>query len=403
MEQDAREASDLYGGEDKKKAVGGCGFDFTVADVLFSTGSISHLAMGPSVHKENYLSTQLSLDVVATVGSAQTSALCVFRRGIRPVVASTFDLPDVTLGMWSIHCDSTASYSSSTTPTLPHQPLPETCRHHKFIIISKQHSSSNKKYSMVLEAGEELCELERGAFVIDQATIGAASMFGDSRMVQVYEGGILLLDVDGERVQRIELDEGEEEDEMAHRVGACQIAGFYVVLLLLDGSMKVFLGNESTRLLEEVILPRSLKVFSLFTGARLNCMTQDARIASFCLHQNSSSCPTALLDHQQAFKYHRAMEQRENVLFDGRKKAAVQQEGTQQDFDIDDFELYGEQLMQELSTEAPPADSSQAISADETVDRLLSLADVGIDETIATWLVVLSDAGIMEVLDGVGN
>jgi hypothetical protein len=135
---------------------------------------------------------------------------------------------------------------------------PSDLEHHRYMILSKQEEFGKQKfYTTVFDSRKGLASLENGGFS-DSHTIFVGELFSETRIIQVLERDILLLDSTAKVTQKLSIiPEGLLNDKM---IASCSVADLYVALLLSSGEMVLLQGNEYTRSLTVMESPYGSQV-----------------------------------------------------------------------------------------------------------------------------------------------
>ena len=189
----------------------------------FAVG-MSELHVDSSIYNAPF-PNETMVDVVIAAGHSRQSSLHILRETVRPRVSSTFDLVDETLDMWALKCGDS--------------PISE----HKFLLITKKSKSQRGFYTMALDVGDNLNELDSSDFYLDGPTLFAASMSNGACLAQVYGKAIRLINASGKLIAEFPFSVfGEFE-----AVLCCRIAGDMIVCLTADLRVLVFEVSEGQK------------------------------------------------------------------------------------------------------------------------------------------------------------
>eukprot|EP00897_Mesotaenium_endlicherianum_P010246 jgi/Mesen1/924/ME000117S00085 len=188
---------------------------FAVRDSLVNLAPIRDMLVRPHAH-----------ELVAACGHGKSGALAVLQRSLRPDVITQVDLPGCS-GAWTVYHRQEAHQQQQQQGDEEEEEEEE--EFHAYLILSL-HSRT-----MVLETGETLGEVtEAVQFYVAGPTLAAANLFQRRRVVQVYAGGVRLLD-GAAMTQELLLGSGSGSVSVA----AADICDPYVLLTLSDGSLRL--------------------------------------------------------------------------------------------------------------------------------------------------------------------
>ncbi|KAL0094494.1 CPSF A subunit region-domain-containing protein [Phycomyces blakesleeanus] len=242
---------------------------FRVCDALLNTGPIVDMTVGDMESKDASddmieKSTDFpDLELVSCSGYGKNGALCVFQRHVRPETTFSFTQSDCQ-AVWSIKCRKEHFFEGVQVGggvQLTQTGLtPEEGTGHwgtvasddgfkdafdKFLFISKTEST------LVLAAGDELCELESSDFHTTGPTIAVSTLFDHTRIVQIHSHGVVLLSPDGKLVQTVPVKDSKIVDASIHDP--------YILLTLENQTILALKGDAETRDIIYVQVPASIK------------------------------------------------------------------------------------------------------------------------------------------------
>ncbi|KAF9362920.1 Cleavage and polyadenylation specificity factor subunit 1 [Mortierella sp. NVP85] len=211
-------------------------WQFEICDTLTNTGPILDFDIGQRASNESHTGFPPQHELVATTGPPQNGALVVFQRNIRPnVVRSTEALAGST-SLWTVYCrkeivfEGVSQYESRKAPTAG-----EDDNYDKLLIVSRETSTL-----VLATSGDDLRQLPNSQFYSEGPTIAIGSLLEETRIVQVYAGGVRLLNADCKIKQVVPI--GEHLS-----IVAANIVDPYVLLQLHDGSSLLLQGDMTTK------------------------------------------------------------------------------------------------------------------------------------------------------------
>eukprot|EP00741_Cyanophora_paradoxa_P007659 tig00001164_g7408.t1 len=235
QEEDEGEMEQLFGGGEGAggPARGATTLKFAVREVLHVAAPVADLAAGEAYEPpqaEPEPAAGRSMDLVACVGRGRSGALCVLQQSVRPEVITSFEVPG-SRAVWLLH-------HSPGGPSKQPAGAEWDADWHSYMVISLEDAT------LVLSTGDELEEIsDRVDFWTAGRTVECGSLLQRRRIVQVTPASLLLLD--GTRLaQEVTIDGAE--------VAAASVADPYVMLLLKDGSARLFAAEAADGRLREV-------------------------------------------------------------------------------------------------------------------------------------------------------
>ncbi|KAK3813996.1 MAG: CPSF A subunit region-domain-containing protein [Benniella sp.] len=211
-------------------------WQFEICDTLTNTGPILDFDIGQRASNESHTGFPPQHELVATTGPAQNGALVVFQRNIRPnVVRSTEALAGST-SLWTVYCrkeivfEGVSQYESRKAPTAG-----EDDNYDKLLIVSRETNTL-----VLATSGDDLRQLPNSQFYSEGPTVAIGSLLEETRIVQVYAGGVRLLNADCKIKQVVPI--GEHLS-----IVAASIVDPYVLLQLHDGSSLLLQGDMTTK------------------------------------------------------------------------------------------------------------------------------------------------------------
>ncbi|KAI9205850.1 CPSF A subunit region-domain-containing protein [Polychytrium aggregatum] len=233
-------------------------YSFRVCDSLVCGGPIRSMAVGApvgsSIPEYSPDPSKSNMEIVACVGEVATGSLAVLQRNLRPQVLGSFEIPGV-IDMWTIKLSHKLRAARNEfrfdggqagLPGLEHE------GYHRYLVLSRAHSTT------ILETGDEIQEVDSGAFYRSGATVVAGSVLEETLIVQVYPGGILLLDDTARLVAETTI------STSGTRIIFAKILDPYIAVLNNRGNMALYQVNE---------LSKTLQLCGSLTGLGVTCCT----------------------------------------------------------------------------------------------------------------------------------
>lgn len=314
--------------------------NFSVCDTLLNTGPILDLAIGDveSIQKEQDEAIP-DLELVSCSGYGKNGSLCVFQRHIYPQTTFSFTQSDCQ-AIWSIKCrketERRTSVGSIDKSTRYENDGSEDA-FDKLLFISKS------KSTMVLSAGDELQELVKTGFYTRGATIAVGTLFDDTRIVQVYSTGVMILTPEGRRKGTI---------PVRSKIIDVSIRDPYILLLLDNNKILALQGNPETKEISSIQLPSLVNKSSIAMASIFADTT-----GLFSSIGDKKAAVTKAMSQQKK----RKAEDENGVI--SKKPHLNQSLGAIPEFDEVDMDLYGEEL-------DVPAPVTQTKSAPVTIENM---------------------------------
>ncbi|PKC68294.1 hypothetical protein RhiirA1_457369 [Rhizophagus irregularis] len=227
-------------------------YEFIICDTLVNVGPIVDMAFGELAFPEEESQLhiiQKNLEIVTCSGYSDESSLCIFHRNINPIVNNSFPMEDCT-NIWTVSC------RDSMFAGIPMESPGSKIDSNDGDIFDKYLFISKKDKTMVLGCGEELQELQQTDFYTDGPTITVGSLLNGTRILQVYDHGLRLLDNEGKLTQLIPIDEPFEKGLIVF----AHIVDPFVLLLFDNGDISLMKVNEKTKIIEFHSRPERINV-----------------------------------------------------------------------------------------------------------------------------------------------
>ncbi|KAG0331722.1 Cleavage and polyadenylation specificity factor subunit 1 [Podila humilis] len=211
-------------------------WQFEICDTLTNTGPIVAMDIGERASTDAHSEFTPQHELVAATGSGQNGALVVFQRNIRPNVIRSTDALAGATNLWTVYCRKEIIFegvSQFETRSAPGMEEGEDV-YDKLLVISKE------TFTLVLATGDELRQLANSQFYVEGPTVAVGSLLEDTRIAQVYSGGVRLLNADCKITQIVPI--GEHLS-----IVAASIVDPYILLQLHDGSALILKGDMVTK------------------------------------------------------------------------------------------------------------------------------------------------------------
>ncbi|KAM3586172.1 mRNA cleavage and polyadenylation factor subunit [Umbelopsis sp. WA50703] len=234
-------------------------FQFDICDRLLNCGPIADMTIGELVQAEDEsgrarLDNDDNIEIVACCGHGKNGNACVIQRHIHSATSYSFDQEDCQ-EIWSIRCrkeqyfeglELEGSQVTRHSRTNKQSAIGEQTPYDKFLVISKSKSTT------VISTGEDLHELGHSGFYTKGPTIAAGSLLNETRIIQVHQSGILVLNADAKKKQTISL-------ERSKRVLSACISSPYVVVLLTNKTILAYEADAKSKELRAINLPQGIQ------------------------------------------------------------------------------------------------------------------------------------------------
>ncbi|OZJ02423.1 hypothetical protein BZG36_04828 [Bifiguratus adelaidae] len=207
----------------------------TICDKICGAAPVLDMALGVSQNRDKeHRDSQMQvaeLELVTCAGIGSDACLNVFKQQIQPVNQFTFDFSGATDG-YAI----AGPQSQDASNTINGSAGASSNTYDRFVVIS------SKERTMVLEAGDELHEIEDKDFELHHPTFAAGAIFNGNCIMQAYSRGIKLFDNEGKMKQFVNVD---DED---NPIIAASISEPFVLLQHMDGKLHIYKCSEAYEL-----------------------------------------------------------------------------------------------------------------------------------------------------------
>lgn len=225
-------------------------YKFKVCDSLVNVGPITDFAIGESFDPASVSMAeqegQRSVEIVTCSGQGKNGSLCVLQHGVRPeLVHASADLAGCK-AFWTLYHRSEERQG-------------EEAEYHAYLLLSEEEQTR-------VIAGDGLDELsnEETDFNVAAPTVDAGNLFEQTRIVQVHQHGLILLD-GVKATQRI---------STPGQIAAASIADPYVLVLMADGALRLYFADPTSSKLVQTSLQnihevRDIMAMHLFYGGAM--------------------------------------------------------------------------------------------------------------------------------------
>ncbi|KAF8979797.1 Cleavage and polyadenylation specificity factor subunit 1, partial [Entomortierella lignicola] len=224
-------------------------WQFEICDTLTNTGPILDFDIGQRASNESHVGLPPQYELVAATGSGQNGALVVFQRNIRPNVIRSTDALKDSNALWTVYCrkeivfEGVSQFESRQSRTAGDGADDS---YDKLLIVSKESTTlpqiNNPVFfiKVLATSGDDLRQLPNSQFYSEGATVAVGTLFEETRIVQVFSGGIRVLNADCRIRQLVPI--GEHLS-----IVAASIVDPYILLQLHDGSALLLRGDPTTK------------------------------------------------------------------------------------------------------------------------------------------------------------
>ncbi|KAF9351531.1 Cleavage and polyadenylation specificity factor subunit 1 [Mortierella sp. AD094] len=213
-------------------------WQFEICDTLTNTGPILDIDIGQRASNEAHTGFPPQHELVAATGSGQNGALVVFQRNIRPDVIRSTEALAGSNALWTVYCrkeiifEGVSQFESRQSATTGDGTDDS---YDKLLIVSRETSTL-----VLATSGDDLRQLPNSQFYAEGPTVAIGTLFEETRIVQVFAGGIRVLNADCRIKQLVPI--GEHLS-----IVAASIVDPYILLQLHDGSALLLRGDATTK------------------------------------------------------------------------------------------------------------------------------------------------------------
>lgn len=230
----------LYGSAPNNSESAQKTFSFAVRDSFVNIGPLKDFAYGLRINADpnaTGVAKQSNYELVCCSGHGKNGALCILRQSIRPEMITEVELPGCK-GMWTVYHKNTRGHNADSSKMAA-----EEDEYHAYLIISLE------ARTMVLETADLLTEVTESVdYYVQGRTIAAGNLFGRRRVIQVFEHGARVLD-GSFMTQDLSFGASNSDSNTSSEnstVSSVSIADPYALLKMIDGSLRLLVGDPST-------------------------------------------------------------------------------------------------------------------------------------------------------------
>ncbi|KAF8929108.1 Cleavage and polyadenylation specificity factor subunit 1 [Dissophora ornata] len=213
-------------------------WQFEICDTLTNTGPILDMDIGQRASNEAHVGFPPQHELVAATGSGQNGALVVFQRNIRPNVVRSTAILKGSNSLWTVYCrkeiffEGVSQFESRKASSVGDGTDDS---YDKLLIVSRENGTL-----VLATSGDDLIQLPKSEFYSGGPTVAIGSFMDETRVVQVYAGGVLILNADCKIQHEVPI--GEHLS-----IVAASIVDPYILLQLHDGSALLLKGDINTK------------------------------------------------------------------------------------------------------------------------------------------------------------
>ncbi|KAG2182258.1 hypothetical protein INT43_007185 [Umbelopsis isabellina] len=323
-----------------------------------------------------------NIEIVASCGYGKNGSACVIRRHIHSETSYSFDQEDCQ-EIWSIRCRKEqyfeglqleGSQVTRHSRTSKDSAAGEQTPFDKFLVISKS------KSTMVVSTGEDLHELGHSGFYTKGPTIAAGSLLNETRIVQVHQSGIVVLNADAKKKQTINL-------ERSKRILSACISSPYVIVLLTNKTILAYEADSKSK---------ELRVINLPPGMQNDAITACSIFADESQTFIRTKDLEALVQARKGWKKKRKISIDDNAP---NKKSQRSSSPAVEDMDAIDMDLYGgadDAAAEDSAMNEPETDQKPVIQDGNVSDEDSDMDDDDLYMSAAPQVVPQSDELIDE-------
>ncbi|RCI03416.1 Cleavage and polyadenylation specificity factor subunit 1, partial [Rhizopus stolonifer] len=338
--------------------------NFSVCDTLLNTGPIVDMAVG-DVESNTRETDWPELELVSSSGYGKNGSLCVFQRHVYPQTSFAFHQFD-SQAIWSIKCrqDDQDAFD-------------------KLLFISKS------KSTLVLSAGDELQELIKTGFYTRGPTIAVNTLFRETRIVQVYSTGVMVLTPEGKRVQTVPI--------RGAKIIEASIRDPYILLTLDNNKILALQGDASTKDIIHIQLPNHIKD----VGIAMSGIFADTSGLFMSVTEKIRSTQAAQAAQAEAKRQKKRKAEEEHMSIKKKMSKTI----ATFDFDEVDMDLYGDDLLEEPIAKKPvepaeptvPAEPAEPVEPTEEVNETnVSLQGTDVNP-VRFWCYTYTTTGLFRI------
>ncbi|KAG0206865.1 Cleavage and polyadenylation specificity factor subunit 1 [Mortierella sp. NVP41] len=213
-------------------------WQFEICDTITNTGPIIAADIGQRASNESHADFPPQHELVAATGSGHNGSLVVFQRNIRPDVVRSTEALAGSDSLWTVYCRKEIIFegvSQFESRTGSGSGEGDDDNYDKLLIVSRANNTL-----VLATSGDDLRQLPNSQFFVQGPTIAIGSILEETRIVQVYAGGVRLLNADCKITQIVPI--GEHLS-----IVTASIVDPYILLQLHDGSALLLKGDMTTK------------------------------------------------------------------------------------------------------------------------------------------------------------
>ncbi|KAG0205891.1 Cleavage and polyadenylation specificity factor subunit 1 [Mortierella sp. GBA30] len=328
-------------------------WQFEICDTITCTGPIVGIDVGQRANNEAHSEFPPQHELVAATGSGQNGALVVFQRNIRPNVVRSTDALAGSNALWTVYCRKEIIFEgvSQFESRKESSGSDGEESYDKLLIVSRDDGTI-----VLATSGDDLRQLPNSQFYVDGPTVAIGSLLEETRIVQVYAGGVRLLNADCKITQIVPV--GEHLS-----IVAASIVDPYVLLQLHDGSALLLRGDMNTKDVSVLSQP------SIFNDLPIKscCIYADSQNVMLTVKEAPTMASLRSSAKSAASTHSNAVNKKKEHIRKPKKKA------TERIIDDIDLDLYGPEPGEEEDTDSEEdadvdMEDSQGANGDASVD-----------------------------------
>ncbi|KAF9903816.1 Cleavage and polyadenylation specificity factor subunit 1 [Linnemannia zychae] len=318
-------------------------WQFEICDTITNTGPIIAADIGQRASDESHADFPPQHELVAATGSGHNGSLVVFQRNVRPDVVRSTEALAGSDSLWTVYCRKEIIYEgvSQFESRTGSGTGDGDDNYDKLLIVSRANNTL-----VLATSGDDLRQLPNSQFFVQGPTIAIGSILEETRIVQVYAGGVRLLNADCKITQIVPI--GEHLS-----VVTASICDPYILLQLHDGSALLLKGDMATK-----------DVTVLSQSSVLNTLP----IKSCCVYADSTNTIITVKDAptmaslRSSVKTSKTSSNQTAASLESKKSKKAKKEVTRVMDDID-LDLYGPEAGEEEEEESEDEDVEMEASA----------------------------------------
>ncbi|KAF9961999.1 Cleavage and polyadenylation specificity factor subunit 1 [Mortierella alpina] len=340
-------------------------WQFEICDTITTTGPIIGIDIGQRASNEAHSEFAPQHELVAATGSGQNGALVIFQRNVRPNVVRSTDALAGSNSLWTVYCRKEIIFEGVSQ----FESRKESGRadgaeegYDKLLIVSRDDATI-----VLATSGDDLRQLPNSQFYVDGPSIAVGSLLEETRIVQVYAGGVRLLNADCKITKIVPV--GEHLS-----IVAASIVDPYILLQLHDGSALLLKGDMNTK---DVSVLSQPSVFN------------DLPIKSCCIYADSLNSMLTVKEAPTMASLRSSAKMSSSTHFAtaSKKKERVKKtkkKATERIVDDIDLDLYGAEFDEDDDDESEEEEADVDMEDTTTVNGDVGVGDVTMDGVQST-------------------